>query len=229
MPRRSAQPPTTMRLCPRGKRFTARPLRCERPWLAGLCCLSRRLISMVRCPRPVESSSSSRVMASSSTSFGTTAWSCTPTCCSAECGTCIAPGERWRKPSSQLRVGITVDGFAAVCFGARTVETYREFDTHRHPGLRPHRPRSVRCLCRPRRGSRGARPVRRPRRSHRRGAARSTGGERSRQRVSQRDPVGLEAASVCSGVDACSRRHGTDHHGGDSRSCRLTSNPANGR
>ncbi|HVE18330.1 MAG TPA: DNA-formamidopyrimidine glycosylase family protein, partial [Ilumatobacteraceae bacterium] len=43
-------------------------------------------------------------------------------------------GERWRKPSSQLRVGITVDGFAAVCFGARTVETYREFDTHRHPG-----------------------------------------------------------------------------------------------
>jgi endonuclease-8 len=43
-------------------------------------------------------------------------------------------GERWRKPSSQLRVGITVDGFSAVCFGARTVETYREFDTHRHPG-----------------------------------------------------------------------------------------------
>ena len=45
------------------------------------------------------------------------------------------PGERWRKPSSQLRVGITVDGFSAVCFGARTVETYREFDTHRHPGF----------------------------------------------------------------------------------------------
>jgi endonuclease-8 len=43
-------------------------------------------------------------------------------------------GERWRKPSSRLRVGITVEGFAAVCFGARTVETYREFDTHRHPG-----------------------------------------------------------------------------------------------
>ena len=43
-------------------------------------------------------------------------------------------GERWRKPSAQLRVGITVDGFTAVCFGARTVETYREFDTHRHPG-----------------------------------------------------------------------------------------------
>jgi endonuclease-8 len=44
-------------------------------------------------------------------------------------------GERWRKPSTRLRVGITVDGFSAVCFGARTVETYREFDTHRHPGF----------------------------------------------------------------------------------------------
>ncbi|HZX54043.1 MAG TPA: hypothetical protein VFE86_05155 [Ilumatobacteraceae bacterium] len=44
-------------------------------------------------------------------------------------------GERWRKPSSQLRASITVDGFSAVCFGARTVETYREFDTHRHPGF----------------------------------------------------------------------------------------------
>jgi endonuclease-8 len=44
-------------------------------------------------------------------------------------------GERWRKPSSQLRVGITVEGFSAVCFRARTVETYREFDTHRHPGF----------------------------------------------------------------------------------------------
>ena len=44
-------------------------------------------------------------------------------------------GESWRKPSSQLRVSITVDSFSAVCFGARTVETYREFDTHRHPGF----------------------------------------------------------------------------------------------
>ena len=44
-------------------------------------------------------------------------------------------GERWRKPSSQMRVAITVDGFEAVCFGARTVETYREFDVHRHPGF----------------------------------------------------------------------------------------------
>ncbi|MEO7371644.1 MAG: hypothetical protein ABIZ69_12310 [Ilumatobacteraceae bacterium] len=44
-------------------------------------------------------------------------------------------GERWRKQMSQLRVGITVDGFSAVCFGVRNVETYREFDTHRHPGF----------------------------------------------------------------------------------------------
>ncbi|HEY0518209.1 MAG TPA: hypothetical protein VGC84_01860, partial [Ilumatobacteraceae bacterium] len=44
-------------------------------------------------------------------------------------------GERWRKPMSQMRVAINVDSFSAVCFGARTVETYREFDTHRHPGF----------------------------------------------------------------------------------------------
>jgi endonuclease-8 len=43
--------------------------------------------------------------------------------------------ERWRKPSSQLRVAITVEDFVAVCFGARGVETFREFDTHRHPGF----------------------------------------------------------------------------------------------
>jgi len=67
-------------------------------------------------------------------------------------------GERWRKPSSQLRVGITVDGFSAVCFGARTVETYREFDTHRHPGFgrpgpdlcapQPDRDAAIEALCR---------------------------------------------------------------------------------
>jgi endonuclease VIII len=44
-------------------------------------------------------------------------------------------GERWRKPMSQMRVGINVDAFTAVCFGARIVETYREFDTRRHPGF----------------------------------------------------------------------------------------------
>ena len=67
-------------------------------------------------------------------------------------------GERWRKPSSQLRVGITVEGFSAVCFGARTVETYREFDTHRHPGFgrpgpdlcapQPDRDAAIEALCR---------------------------------------------------------------------------------
>ncbi len=44
-------------------------------------------------------------------------------------------GERWRKPSSQLRVAITVDDWVAVCFNAPVVETYREFDRHRHPGF----------------------------------------------------------------------------------------------
>jgi endonuclease VIII len=67
-------------------------------------------------------------------------------------------GERWRKPSSQLRVGISVDDFVGVCFGARSVETYREFDTHRHPGFgrrgpdlcapRPDRASAVDALCR---------------------------------------------------------------------------------
>jgi len=44
-------------------------------------------------------------------------------------------GERWRKPMSQMRVGITVEGFTAVCFSARIVESYRQFDPHRHPGF----------------------------------------------------------------------------------------------
>lgn len=44
-------------------------------------------------------------------------------------------GEQWRKPMSQMRVGINVQGFTAVCFGARIVETYRQFDPHRHPGF----------------------------------------------------------------------------------------------
>lgn len=44
-------------------------------------------------------------------------------------------GERWRKPTRQLRVAITVPEWVAVCFNAPVVETYREFDRHRHPGL----------------------------------------------------------------------------------------------
>ena len=202
MPRPSAGPRLRFASCPRAKRFTARPLRCERPWLAGPCCLSRRLISTARFPRRgrvielVESHGKQLdivwddgLILHTNLFFGG-AWHLYRT------------GERWRKPMSQLRVGITVDAFSAVCFGARTVETYREFDTHRHPGFgrtgpdlcasRPpiSTPQSRRCAST------------RSRRADRRGAARPAGGLRSRQRVSQRDPVGLPATSVCAGVDA---------------------------
>jgi endonuclease-8 len=44
-------------------------------------------------------------------------------------------GERWRKRTSQMRVAIEVEDWVAVCFSARMVETYREFDRHRHPGF----------------------------------------------------------------------------------------------
>ncbi|MDO8364549.1 MAG: DNA-formamidopyrimidine glycosylase family protein [Actinomycetota bacterium] len=44
-------------------------------------------------------------------------------------------GERWRKPNEQMRVVIEVPDWVAVCFNAPTVETYREFDRHRHPGF----------------------------------------------------------------------------------------------
>ena len=44
-------------------------------------------------------------------------------------------GERWRRPSDQMRVAIEVPGWVAACFNAPTVETYREFDRFRHPGM----------------------------------------------------------------------------------------------
>lgn len=44
-------------------------------------------------------------------------------------------GERWRKPSHLMRATIVVPEWIAVCFNAPTVETYRAFDRHRHPGL----------------------------------------------------------------------------------------------
>ena len=44
-------------------------------------------------------------------------------------------GERWRKPNDQMRVAVEVPGWVAVCFNAATIETYREFDPVRHPGL----------------------------------------------------------------------------------------------
>ncbi|HEY4332686.1 MAG TPA: DNA-formamidopyrimidine glycosylase family protein, partial [Ilumatobacteraceae bacterium] len=44
-------------------------------------------------------------------------------------------GERWRKRTDQLRVSIEVADWVAVCFNAPVVETYRQFDRHRHPGF----------------------------------------------------------------------------------------------
>jgi endonuclease VIII len=43
--------------------------------------------------------------------------------------------ERWRKPTRQMRVTISVADWVAVCFNAPVVETYREFDRRRHPGF----------------------------------------------------------------------------------------------
>jgi endonuclease-8 len=44
-------------------------------------------------------------------------------------------GEPWRRSAYQKRVEITVRDWVAVCFNAPVVETYREFDRARHPGL----------------------------------------------------------------------------------------------
>ncbi len=44
-------------------------------------------------------------------------------------------GEPWRRSAYQKRVEITVGDWVAVCFNAPIVETYREFDRARHPGL----------------------------------------------------------------------------------------------
>ena len=43
--------------------------------------------------------------------------------------------ERWRKRTDQMRVAIEVEGWVAVCFNAPVVDTYRQFDRHRHPGF----------------------------------------------------------------------------------------------
>ncbi|HRE03659.1 MAG TPA: hypothetical protein PLV68_20350, partial [Ilumatobacteraceae bacterium] len=42
--------------------------------------------------------------------------------------------EMWRRRTDQMRVSIEIDGWVAVCFSAPVVETYRQFDRHRHPG-----------------------------------------------------------------------------------------------
>ncbi len=44
-------------------------------------------------------------------------------------------GEHWHKPTRQLRVLIEVADWVAVCFNAPVVETFRQFDRHRHPGF----------------------------------------------------------------------------------------------
>lgn len=44
-------------------------------------------------------------------------------------------GEPWRKPDHQMRVAIETADWVAVCFNAPVVETFREFDIHRHPGF----------------------------------------------------------------------------------------------
>ncbi|MGE0141584.1 MAG: DNA-formamidopyrimidine glycosylase family protein [Ilumatobacteraceae bacterium] len=44
-------------------------------------------------------------------------------------------GEQWKKSVHQMRVEIDVGDWVAVCFNAPVVETYRQFDRSRHPGL----------------------------------------------------------------------------------------------
>jgi endonuclease-8 len=44
-------------------------------------------------------------------------------------------GESWQRPHHQMRALIEVPGWAAVCFNAPVVETYRVPDAQRHPGL----------------------------------------------------------------------------------------------
>lgn len=44
-------------------------------------------------------------------------------------------GEIWRRGVSQMRVEIEVSDWVAVCFNAPVVETYREYNRSRHPGL----------------------------------------------------------------------------------------------
>ncbi len=44
-------------------------------------------------------------------------------------------GAPWRRSWEKLRASIQTDDFVAVCFDAPTVETYRQPDRRRHPGL----------------------------------------------------------------------------------------------
>ena len=44
-------------------------------------------------------------------------------------------GEKWSKIKKSAQVIISVDELSAVCFGAREIETYHDFDLRRHPML----------------------------------------------------------------------------------------------
>ncbi|KRO37375.1 MAG: hypothetical protein O3A24_06015 [Actinobacteria bacterium] len=44
-------------------------------------------------------------------------------------------GERWSKPRDRAQVVIAVSDWIAVCFGAISLETFRDFDPRRHPIL----------------------------------------------------------------------------------------------
>ena len=44
-------------------------------------------------------------------------------------------GGRWRRPYTQMRAAIEVVDWVAVCFSAPNVETYRQIDKRRHPGM----------------------------------------------------------------------------------------------
>ena len=44
-------------------------------------------------------------------------------------------GDSWRRPYTQMRAAIEVDGWIAVCFNVSNVETYRKPDKRRHPGM----------------------------------------------------------------------------------------------
>ena len=44
-------------------------------------------------------------------------------------------GDAWRRSYTEMRVAIEVDDWLAVCFNAPVVETYRQPDRRRHPGM----------------------------------------------------------------------------------------------
>ena len=102
----------------------------------------------------------------------------------------------WQRPHREMRALIETAAWVAVCFNAPTVETFREPGISRHPWFGRLGPdlcsvdadldRCVELLA----------VLRRPARPDLRGAPRSTGVRRRRQRVPQRGAVGVRAAPV---------------------------------